>query len=140
MGRSSNAVARNSKEIEENTKQIQANIFETGRTVRSVEQVIQKMEEFNDLPFLTPDQQEELENLNQQLRELFGEDANEFMAVRAVDETIDLVSQLAEAERYIHIQRQKQGQERLKLVKELLNAEKALYDQRVEELKLDQPK
>ncbi len=140
MGRSSNAVARNSKEIEENTKQIQANIFETGRTVRSVEQVIKKMEEFNDLPFLTPDQQEELENLNQQLRELFGEDANEFMAVRAVDETIDLVSQLAEAERYIHIQRQKQGQERLELVKELLNAEKALYDQRVEELKLDEPK
>jgi hypothetical protein len=134
MGKSSLATQRNSKEIEENTKQIQANIFERRRTIKSIEDVIKKMEEFNDLPFLTSSQQEELENLNSQLRELFGDDANQFMATRAVDGSIDLARQVAEAERFLHEQRQKQGQERLALINLLFDAEKALYEMRRQEL------
>lgn len=124
LGRSANAIERNTKALEENRKELQASMFERRRTVRSIQQVIDKMEEFNDLPFLTPQQKDELETLNEQLRELFGQDAERFMATREIDGSLNLVSQQLLSQQFISEQLNKQAQDRIDLTNNLIESQR----------------
>ena len=123
VGHFNSATKKNTEALKENRKELQAGMFERRRTIRSIQQVIDKMEEFNDLPFFTPGQKDELEKLNEQLRELFGEDAERFIATRAIDGSLDLVRQQLLSQQFIGEQLNKQAQDRIDLTENLIEAQ-----------------
>jgi uncharacterized protein YoxC len=88
MGALANRTKRNTEELEQNRKELQASVYETNRTISSIERLVTAIEKLNSLPFLTREQHDELQSLGEQLEELFGEEAPQFIARRA-DGSID---------------------------------------------------
>ena len=84
------------------------------------------MEKFNNMPFLTPAQREELETLNSQLEELYGEENQRFIAARLTDGSIDLELQARLNLLAIEEEITKQYENRLDIAKSLVEELKTL--------------
>lgn len=94
FGALTSVVEKNTEKYKENTKALQAANYESTRTVKSIQQITKQMEKFNNMSYLTPEQQEELETLNSQLSELYGEENQGSMAGRLIDGSINVELQI----------------------------------------------